>query len=722
MMQDQHLTSDDSLPTPYRMVRSVVLRTNTPLEALISAAGYHQSCQQDTVVPSFSDVLLMFHRQYQHKLQHPDNHGHQPALTDEDVFGCLTSVGIAKGDEALQREAEDLDMTQDEALQHASRARYNAIQAWRSSARFACANTDRIESLTKKIDFLNVVREKDIPPFRSQVFREHTGLLADDYRELATWVMGKTKLPAKELAAQMETLRRQRTCRWHIYGAPAPYVTDANRTEEMVRYLMKEVTIPCLTSPKWGGSFWAKIKNGQVDTPGWDRLKLTEFWQNPDRFRAVHRILNGSADVAKAETEATIAVERGSVKQSMLDIGHEDSITGRRQKQFMLGKPLPVLAVALAQAVIIELDIMEEWVSPWLMKVLEYDVNTPLIIMGPREAVKMVELTIHQDDRRQTQTIRRVIMYTDEEGPFGLRDDRCQCKDVHILLVTPHEHIGTYRPYIILRNLPSTPPQVYLYLLSIIGLPEAHHCRNVVWIPNTTRSVETIQQIIAEAQVHLPSWSFLLGHIQPLGDTTTFLASLTRCLTAAHADMRSPNVEAKYTEHVLKLIRQGDILSPESIKRDRYKDEASMQPPPVDADTAEHAPKKDKKEKTKSKDKAPPTEPAPPSDSQRSTSRDRESEAPKAESSSAHSRLKDTVPKRRPQGLSRPSSAAETSSTHSEPRKTRSVKRRAEQVEKSPERETPDKGGKRKRVVKKKESLPDPADDEGFDITDLPGL
>ena len=58
---------------------------------------------------------------------------------------------------------------------------------------------------------------------------------------------------------------------------------------------MTECPLTCFTSNKWGGKIWKKLKEGELESPGWLRLQLAEFWSDKEKYGALHRILNGSA-------------------------------------------------------------------------------------------------------------------------------------------------------------------------------------------------------------------------------------------------------------------------------------------------------------------------------------------------------------------------------------------------------------------------------------------
>ena len=275
LLRESDTTDDSELPESYRVVQAVVFKVTTPLHALILAGGYHQSCQQDNVEPSFGDVLRFFGKQSALKVQ---NHQGDPLLTDDKVVCSLQAIGLVRGDRDIIREQEAMGMTNDKAVEHTLTVRYNLCQLWRSTARFTVANTAILSELLTKVEHLNAqIRDRDLPPFRPQTFRENTGLMQEDYADLGRWVITKSKLSLKDLTQQMVFLKPRRGARWHIYTAPDHLVHPSNRNETTVRMLCEEIPYAAMTNSKWGGGIWRKLKYGTPSTPGWDRLKNTEL-------------------------------------------------------------------------------------------------------------------------------------------------------------------------------------------------------------------------------------------------------------------------------------------------------------------------------------------------------------------------------------------------------------------------------------------------------------
>ena len=105
--------ADIEMPAAYFRARAVVLRVDTPRRALISAAGYHQSTQQDSVLCQMSDVMKMMGRYSSEKLTQCGSGN----LNDDELLGCLISMGLERGNKDILKSKQDVAMTEDKARQ-----------------------------------------------------------------------------------------------------------------------------------------------------------------------------------------------------------------------------------------------------------------------------------------------------------------------------------------------------------------------------------------------------------------------------------------------------------------------------------------------------------------------------------------------------------------------------------------------------------------------------
>lgn len=118
LLKDNPNMQDKNLPEAYQCVRGVVLRVDTPRRALISAAGYHQSTQQDSVACTMGDVMKMMGRYSAEK----QVRGRGAQLADEEVMACLSAMGFDRGNEELLHGTSKTEMSLDKAMMLAEKS------------------------------------------------------------------------------------------------------------------------------------------------------------------------------------------------------------------------------------------------------------------------------------------------------------------------------------------------------------------------------------------------------------------------------------------------------------------------------------------------------------------------------------------------------------------------------------------------------------------------
>ena len=242
LLSDNPGRTEETLPLAYQVVRAVVMKSDAPRRALISAAGYHQSIQHDSQAPLMTDVMRMIGRYCAEK----QNRSGSPQLTDDELANCLQAIGLMSGSREVLGQAH-VDLTQDEAMKLEEKVvcacaqcgfewvcecrngrflcapflqRYNLIQLWRSTCRFVEANLHPLPALLTKLDVLNRSDTLDNAPFRPQLLRENPGLLIEDYQDMGTWLLELQRTNYKELNSYLLEARKRRMARWHVYGAP----------------------------------------------------------------------------------------------------------------------------------------------------------------------------------------------------------------------------------------------------------------------------------------------------------------------------------------------------------------------------------------------------------------------------------------------------------------------------------------------------------------------
>ena len=406
--------------------------------------------------------------------------------------------------------------------------------------------------------------------------REHTCLLAEDYRDIGLWILGQTTLSSKQFAAHLESVKKARLAKWHIFGAPDDVVHPDMKTLEAVTMLTNLVPSSALTNSNWGGRIWNQLKDGIMRDPGWTRLQKTPFWEDHDKYMSIHTTLAGKKATLRTDPTTKIAVEKGTVHQVQLSIGDSEAGEQVHRKSFMMGPPLSVLAVGIPSVIICELDYVEDDHGPPIRQLAEYDCTVPIIAMGSSHSVTVFEKMINNSDVRRGQTRRRMIIYVDDEPAFGNREDHTLAKDIHVLFISSSTKLPNYRPYMVCRGV-GLLPEHFDYLFGVIGLQPTTHCRHALWVPNTTRTCAFVQERLACMIVRQKGWSTLLGVWGDYGDKEVFLAGLTKCITMQVNDMRAEDIEQQFHDHVLNLIRRGDTVSVESLRREKFVEKSKQE-------------------------------------------------------------------------------------------------------------------------------------------------
>ena len=113
MKKDQPNLRDANMPAAYVHARAVVLKVDTPRRALVSAAGYHQSTQQDSVSCLMTDVMKMMGRYSAEK----QNITGRSSLSDDELLGCLTAMGLERGNREILKKSEGQTMSAEKAME-----------------------------------------------------------------------------------------------------------------------------------------------------------------------------------------------------------------------------------------------------------------------------------------------------------------------------------------------------------------------------------------------------------------------------------------------------------------------------------------------------------------------------------------------------------------------------------------------------------------------------
>ena len=353
-----------------------------------------------------------------------------------------------------------------------------------------------------------------------------------------------------------------------------------------MRLIMDKVPVALLGSSKWGGKVWKRLKEGDLATPGWDRLKQCEFWHPEGGYKAIHLQLSGRADDTRMQLTNIINSESGAVLQNELKF----EIEGKNiTKPIMVGRPLGVMNLCKPCAIFIE---CEQWVEEpqWLLMVLNTDTKIPVVLMGHPETLNMLEEIIAGTAPREGHYRRRVVVHADVDLGVGGKVDKSLNHDVHLLLVTPSRTVPPYRTYVTVKTL-GLAAEVVLYLVYLLGLGTVTHLRNLMYIPRAGRPTEEVTKLVGGLTGRCLNFAVHIGVLQSIGDTSTFIAGLSSSVTSSLREY-GPEHQVLVT-----MLKAGDPISVSVLKQAVRDEEANKQ---RDADKArEQQEKKEKQEKDK---------------------------------------------------------------------------------------------------------------------------
>ena len=139
----QNQPGDDYVPTFLRGVSAIILQENTPMQALINAAGFHQSTQRHTTGIMVTDFMraLVRHRQLQQCTC--------GTISDEDILPILVFVGLTRQSELTGEHGL-------EYFEHSPGHLDELLYLWRPVAYFSIANTGHIHRL---IEAMSAIEE-----------------------------------------------------------------------------------------------------------------------------------------------------------------------------------------------------------------------------------------------------------------------------------------------------------------------------------------------------------------------------------------------------------------------------------------------------------------------------------------------------------------------------------------------------------------------------------
>ena len=80
---------------------------------------------------------------------------------------------------------------------------------------------------------------------------------------------------------------------------------------------MSVVSLKAVSSSKWGGQFWSKLKKTPESGPKWEKLKDSDIWTDKATYGHLHAFLAGRTQPVKSEAQhlTTAAVGRSPHNQ-----------------------------------------------------------------------------------------------------------------------------------------------------------------------------------------------------------------------------------------------------------------------------------------------------------------------------------------------------------------------------------------------------------------------
>ena len=91
--------------------------------------------------------------------------------------------------------------------------------------------------------------------------------------------------------------------------------------------------------------------------------------------------------------------------------------------------------------------------------------------------------------------------------------------------MTPNQHTISHRGYFLLKDI-TWRPSIIASIIRCINLPASSISKNMVYIPNSRRTMTQLVEMLALYIVHLDHWQCMLGLRRPVGDPSMMLGDL----------------------------------------------------------------------------------------------------------------------------------------------------------------------------------------------------
>ena len=295
-----------------------------------------------------------------------------------------------------------------------------------------------------------------------------------------------------------------------------------SENEETVNYLMANVTLPAVQSQNWGGKYWNKLKADVNMVPSWDKLKTSVIWTDAVHFGHIQKWLRGEASPVMADSRNVIASDTGNVTSQSLQLGDQ-------QKVFMHGPPLAVIKLSKPNLIVVETDDTDA-PAPDLISMCTMENTSHVIIIGDTGPAEQLLTSVRAQPLRQGQKVIRMVCFLDNEPGFKATAFNEACKRVEILILTPNQRPNSHRGYFILKNL-DWRVSIMASLIRVLNIPASNSLRNMIYVPNSKRSLKDMVAYLGMYIVHLNQWQCMLGLRRHVGDTKMLVVELQEAIT-----------------------------------------------------------------------------------------------------------------------------------------------------------------------------------------------
>ena len=154
---------------------------------------------------------------------------------------------------------------------------------------------------------------------------------------------------------------------------------------------MSVVSLKAVSSSKWGGQFWSKLKKTPESGPKWEKLKDSDIWTDKATYGHLHAFLAGRTQPVKSDARHLITAAVGEVTTQSMQIGEESKV-------IMVGPPAGVMSVAKPKVLLFEVEL--DWlVDENFVALAAGDTTCSLIITGEPKPTNMLLEAVQRQGR-----------------------------------------------------------------------------------------------------------------------------------------------------------------------------------------------------------------------------------------------------------------------------------------------------------------------------------